>query len=290
MNQNLKLRIVTALVGVPLILLCLLGLGIEGVAFFAWLVSMGMMFEFCRMFFSLEDARQKTFIALIATTFVHAFNYLFNARMSASLLGLTPVFGFFILFLLMVPKLLHYRGKDALETEEGLTLLEKHLRELMALCFGMVYCVWFPLLMVAIREMTNGKHWLLFALIVVWSNDTFAYFSGKYFGNRKLYETISPKKTWEGAVGGVLGAMITAGSYAHFFLPRESVILIVVMILAVSAASIFGDLCESLLKRASRVKDSGSILPGHGGFLDRFDGVVFAVPALYALLWLSSSF
>ena len=142
--------------------------------------------------------------------------------------------------------------------------------------------------MVSVRSFAYGQHWLIFTLIVVWSGDTFAYFAGKFFGKHLLYETVSPKKTWEGAIGGTLGAFIAAGSYAYFFLPHNHLILVAVMILTISIAEALGDLCESLLKRASNVKDSGSILPGHGGFLDRFDGVVFALPVSYALLSLFS--
>ena len=100
MNQNLKLRIITALIGLTIVLVLLLLLGIGGVAIFAWVISMGMLYEFCRMFFNLEDAYRKTFIALAVATFIHAFNYVFNAGVSAQLLGLGPVFGFFILFCL----------------------------------------------------------------------------------------------------------------------------------------------------------------------------------------------
>ena len=284
MNQNLKLRVLTAVVGVPVILALLGWGGIEGVAFFAWVISMGMFYEYCRMFFTLEDAKKKTAIALIVNTFVHVFNYIFNARMSSALLGLAPVFGFFILFLFMVPRLLNYGGKDALNTPTGIALLQKHVHELMALCFGMVYCVWFPMLMVSIRELSFGKNWLIFTLLAVWSGDSFAYFAGKYLGKHLLYETVSPKKTWEGAIGGAVGAFIIAGSYAFFVFPQMPWVLVGVTILTISAAGVLGDLCESLLKRASNVKDSGSILPGHGGFLDRFDGVVFALPVIYALL------
>jgi phosphatidate cytidylyltransferase len=286
MNQNLKQRILTALVGVPVIVALLLFLGVEGVAFFAWVISMGMLYEYCRMFFNLEDATRKTVIALIVGTFIHAFYYVFNAQMSGQLLGLAPVFGFFILFLFLVPRLLRYGGSAALNSPEGGELLTKHVQELMALCFGMVYCVWFPLLMVAIRELNGGKFWVLLGLIIVWSNDTFAYFGGKFMGKHLLFETVSPKKTVEGAVTGVLGALVLGCLFAHVFLPDVPLWVLTVMILTVSASSIIGDLCESLIKRASKKKDSGSLLPGHGGFLDRFDGVIFALPTLYALLWL----
>ena len=286
MNQNLKLRIITSLVGVPIILGLLLGMGIEGVAIFAWVISMGMLYEYCRMFFNLKDANRKTVIAIVIGTFLHIFYYIYNPSICAPLLGLGPVFGFFVVFLLLVPGLLNYGGAAALNSPEGGELIAKHVQELMAICFGMVYCVWFPLLMVAVREWNGGKFWVLLGLVVVWSTDVFAYFGGKYFGKHLLYETVSPKKTIEGAVTGMVFALFLGTIFGRIFLPGVSIPILAFIILTMSVASIVGDLAESLLKRASHKKDSGSILPGHGGFLDRFDGVVFAMPALYTLLWL----
>jgi phosphatidate cytidylyltransferase len=264
MNQNLKLRIITSLIGVPIILTLLLAMGIEGVAIFAWVISMGMLYEFCRMFFNLKDANRKTVIALLIGTFLHIFYYVYNPGISAPLLGLGPVFGLSIVFLLLVPGLLNYGGAVALNSAEGGELVTKHVQELMAICFGMVYCVWFPLMLVAVREWNGGKFWVLLGLIIVWSTDVFAYFGGKYFGKHFLYEI----------------------GFGRIYLPGVSIPILTFIILTVSVSSIVGDLAESLLKRASGKKDSGSILPGHGGFLDRFDGVVFAMPALYTLLWL----
>ena len=284
MNQNLKLRILTAAIGVPLILAFLTSLGVEGVAIFSWIVSTGLVFEFSKMFFHLEDAKSKTWILIAFNTVVHALNFWLATGIHSALLGLFPVYGFFILFLFMVPKLLHYGGAVALNSERGIKTLHLHVQELMALCFGWVYCGWFPLLMVSIRTLSFGKHWLILTLIIVWASDTFAYFAGKFCGKHLLYETVSPKKTWEGLIGGELGAVLTAVIYAHFFLPAEGPYEIAVIALALSSASAVGDLCESLIKRAVNIKDSGTILPGHGGFLDRFDGVLFAVPLMYLIL------
>ena len=284
MSDNLKKRILTALVGVPLILWLLLGLGVGGVAFFSWVVSMGMLYEFCRMFLGLADAREKTFLMLLFGTSAHALNYVIPVGLPAVVLALVPFILFFLYFLFTVPRVLGYGGRDALNSQEGTEALGAHVRELMALGFGWVYCVWFPLLMVGIRSMIEGKHWLMLTMIVIWSGDTFAYFAGRFFGKRKLFEMVSPKKTWEGAWGGTLGACVLAGLYAKVFLPYESPWFLGVMILTLSAAGIVGDLAESLLKRASKEKDSGSILPGHGGFMDRFDGVVFALPVTYLML------
>ena len=288
MNQNLKLRIITALIGVPIILALLTSLGVEGVSFFSWVVSMGMLYEFSKLFFSLPDAWNKTLLLLSFNTLIHFMNYWLAVGVSAAFLGIMPVFSLFILFLFMVPKLLNYGGSKALDSEDGLKVLSKHVSELMAACFGLVYASWLPMLMVSIRQSNQGKYWLIFTMLVVWSSDTFAYFAGKFFGKTLLYETVSPKKTWEGAVGGSLGALIVALLFVHFFLPSHGFIEVTVISLTISVASILGDLCESLMKRAANVKDSGSILPGHGGFLDRFDGVVFALPVMYAFLCLLS--
>jgi phosphatidate cytidylyltransferase len=278
----------TAAIGVPLILVLLTSLGIEGVALFSWIVSMGMLFEFCRLFFSLPDAATKTSMMLLLNTVFHFLNYWMSIGLSSSFLGLMPLFLLFIVFLLMVPRLLNYEGSAALATEEGAQKLSKHFQELMAACFGMIYASWIPMLMVTIRQSNQGKYWLIFAMLVVWSSDTFAYFGGKYFGKRLFFETVSPKKTWEGALTGSIGALIVSLVFAQVYINGVSFIEIGVMSLTISVASMLGDLCESMMKRATNVKDSGSILPGHGGFLDRFDGVVFALPVMLAFLWLLS--
>lgn len=288
MNQNLKLRIMTALVGIPVILGLLIGLGVEGVAFFSWVVSMGMLYEFSKMFFSLPDATLKTTLLLAINTLIHLVNYWSTVGLSSAFLGIAPMFFLSIIFLFMVPKLLNYGGFEALNSDAGVKKLSKHFNELMAACFGLVYACWLPMLMVTIRQSNQGKYWLIFTMLIVWSSDSFAYFAGKFFGRTLLYETVSPKKTWEGALGGSLGALIVSLVFGHYFLSNISLVELSVMSLTISVASILGDLCESLLKRAVNVKDSGSILPGHGGFLDRFDGVVFALPVMYTFLWLLS--
>jgi phosphatidate cytidylyltransferase len=288
MNQNLKLRILTALIGVPIILSLLLWMGVEGVAIFAIVISTGMLFEFSNMFFKLADAKAKTALLLISNLAVHGLSYWSSVGLPYGFLGLLPTFLFFVCFLFMVPKLLNYGGAAALNTEAGIKTLGQHMNELMAMVFGFVYCGWFSLLMVKIRQSENGKHWLILTLLIVWSSDTFAYFAGKFFGKHLLSQTVSPKKTWEGAIGGTLGAMSVAMIYAHFFITDTGIASIAVIALTVSVAAAIGDLCESMIKRAANVKDSGTILPGHGGFLDRFDGVVFALPVMAAVLWVIS--
>lgn len=123
----------------------------------------------------------------------------------------------------------------------------------------------------------------LFIFVFIWLNDSGAYLIGCNFGKRKLFPRISPKKSWEGFYGGVITAII--GSYiASLFFPILSTIEWIGLGAVVSILGTFGDLGESLLKRTLGVKDSGSILPGHGGMLDRFDSSLIAIPAALAYL------
>ena len=129
-----------------------------------------------------------------------------------------------------------------------------------------------------------GSDVVLFVLVVVWLGDTGAYFGGRFFGKRKLYPEVSPKKTWAGAVGGLLGSAISAAVLKLLLMDYLS--WTHTMALAVPGAALgqMGDLVESLFKRSTGVKDSGSILPGHGGILDRVDAVLFFAPYTYLYL------
>ncbi len=127
-------------------------------------------------------------------------------------------------------------------------------------------------------ETSHGAEWVLFALILVWMADIGAYFFGRRFGRRRLAPIVSPGKTWEGALGGLLASGIVAViGGAWFRLPLEQFL---VLCLAAVAFSIVGDLTESLLKRFSGMKDSGTLFPGHGGVMDRIDSVTGAAPVL----------
>lgn len=120
---------------------------------------------------------------------------------------------------------------------------------------------------------------VFFLFVLIWSSDTFAYFTGKFFGKHKMAPKISPKKTWEGFVGGVLLTLV-AGYFIEDFHPDlRGNWIIVGFLVAVFAP--FGDLVESQLKRTFGVKDSGSIIPGHGGILDRLDSFIICVPVVY---------
>ncbi len=115
---------------------------------------------------------------------------------------------------------------------------------------------------------------------LIWTNDSFAYFSGRLFGKRKLFERISPKKTWEGTIGGIIFTLIV-GYIIGAFINRGEELFWIVSAVIIAPCAIYGDLLESLFKRSLNIKDSGNILPGHGGILDRFDAVLFTIPFFY---------
>lgn len=120
-------------------------------------------------------------------------------------------------------------------------------------------------------------------LILLWTNDTGAYLAGKSIGRHKLFERISPNKTWEGFIGGVLLAVIASSILSDYF----GILTVwnwITMALIIGTFGTLGDLVESMLKRNVGVKDSGNILPGHGGLLDRFDGLLIAAPLVYLFL------
>lgn len=137
-------------------------------------------------------------------------------------------------------------------------------------------------------RLSDGRHWVLLGLVAVAAGDTAAYLSGKAFGRRPLSPRLSPNKTVEGAAGGLAASILFSTGYAALFLPGVSHGYAALASALVGAAGQAGDLFESLLKRAAGVKDSGTLLPGHGGVFDRADGLVSAGPVLYLLAALSA--
>ncbi|MFW5648381.1 MAG: phosphatidate cytidylyltransferase [Candidatus Alkaliphilus sp. MAG34] len=131
------------------------------------------------------------------------------------------------------------------------------------------------------KQPNNIVIWLVF--ITAWGTDTSAYFSGYFFGRKKLCPFISPKKTIEGAIGGVLGSMVISLIFGYFFLQKHLYAIMLIGVLGSMAAQI-GDLSASLVKRHIGIKDFGNIMPGHGGVLDRFDSILFTAPIVYYIL------
>ena len=131
-----------------------------------------------------------------------------------------------------------------------------------------------------------GKMYVIILIASIWINDTMAYIVGSFIGKTPLTK-ISPKKTWEGTVGGIILSILVMALIGYLFNSKEDWDLTIQMILIAAIASItgtFGDLLESKLKRLANVKDSGHIMPGHGGFLDRFDSLLFAIPFVWVCI------
>jgi phosphatidate cytidylyltransferase len=140
--------------------------------------------------------------------------------------------------------------------------------------FGVLYCALPALALIWVRGLPQGLMATVFLLVCVWATDIVAFFAGRAIGGPKLAPSISPNKTWAGAIGGVTGATLIAGGVAATWLPGGPVAGFFVGAAVLAALSVLGDLLESHLKRRAGVKDSGNILPGHGGVMDRLDGLV----------------
>jgi phosphatidate cytidylyltransferase len=137
--------------------------------------------------------------------------------------------------------------------------------------------------LMAVRNLGDGGWWVVCALVVTWLNDTSAYFAGRFLGKHKLYEAVSPNKTWEGFFGGMVGSVVGLFIVKIWFFTAMTPLDCVVMGVLGGVLGPAGDLCESMLKRAYGVKDSGKMIPGHGGMLDRIDALLFNAPMV--LLW-----
>lgn len=142
-------------------------------------------------------------------------------------------------------------------------------------------------LAVVLRE--QSVHLLFFSLALNWAGDTAAYYVGRAIGKHKLAPVLSPKKSWEGAVASVAGSLILGLLYLGHFTPDIPLWEIIVMAVIGNVAGQLGDLAESAMKRGAGVKDSGNILPGHGGILDRVDSSLFAIPLVYIIYIASKS-
>jgi len=154
---------------------------------------------------------------------------------------------------------------------------------------GTVYALLPALSLIWLRQATDQGGWIvLWVMIIVWSMDTGAYFSGKAIGGPKMSPKISPNKTWAGLMGGAVTAVVFGLMAAHYFDLGFNLLFLIPAAAALAIWSQIGDLAESALKRYFDVKDSGAIIPGHGGIMDRVDGVVFAAPAVALFLYLLS--
>ncbi len=191
--------------------------------------------------------------------------------LAAYIWGMSGLTGFFLLALLALFLFSIYNLDD----------LNEAVPRLGVGMLGVVYISCLLSYFILLRESDFGILLVLFLLTVVWSTDTSAYYIGKNFGKTKLLPLVSPNKTVEGAIGGFAGGLIASVAFKLLFFSTLTFFDALFLPLLLSAAGQMGDLFESFIKRWAGVKDMGSLIPGHGGILDRIDGLLFAAPVLY---------
>ncbi len=187
------------------------------------------------------------------------------------------VFGLVILLAMAVQVIQYEKGSQTASLDFNITVA------------GVLYLGWLGSYFVTVRNLPDGLWWLLLILPACWIGDGAAYFTGSHFGKHKMSPRVSPKKTWEGYIGGVifgtLGTVLLAALW-HLRAPAITPMKGLVLGMAVAAISPLGDLGESMLKRGFGIKDSGRVLPGHGGVMDRMDSWLWAgVIGYYIILW-----
>lgn len=145
---------------------------------------------------------------------------------------------------------------------------------------GMIYIGWFFSYFLFLRALTDHGAYIFFLMFSVWSNDIIAYFFGKFFGRHPLSKSISPKKTIEGALAGIIFCIISAMAWGYYFM-NMNLWHAAILGLIIGVLAVISDLVESLIKRDAGVKDSSNLIPGHGGVLDRLDSFILAAPVVY---------
>lgn len=260
----MKERLLAAAVGlIPVLGAILFGgvLGVQIIVFIALLIGLD---EYARM--AVPSRPRETSAALCLTGgAIYALLQWGDLRVALAVLALSAA-GLMTAAMIRVP-----------DTDEGAKVA-------LRLVAGLVYVPVLFSFLPALRELDPGSAgvaWVFLVLVITWFGDTGAYFAGRFLGKHKLFERVSPKKTWEGAIGGMVAAVGGAILVTQLGLPKVGLHHAIILGVVVDAIGIVGDLVESMLKRAFGVKDSGWIMPGHGGILDRVDALLFTAPAVW---------
>lgn len=250
----LQKRILTAVVGIPIVGVCLYlgGFALQALIFAAVVVGL---VEFARLI----GPQVKR-------------DYLFAAGLSFILLSYGKLSTSNLMIWLFV-HMLYFLIRTTFSSKKPFAAAENILG---------VFYVAVPFSFMWLLRNEYGFGWIVYGILVTWVTDTAAYFGGRKYGRRKLAPAISPNKSVEGAIWGGAAGMVLGGIYALWL--GQPLWAALLMSLVLSAAGQIGDLCESALKREKSVKDTGSILPGHGGILDRVDSLAFVLPLLYIFL------
>jgi phosphatidate cytidylyltransferase len=291
-NPVLK-RIATALVLIPIVLALILRAPVPVVAVVAAVVALLTIHEFLKLTesYGVKPLRLPTYIYCGAFFLLLALNVgnekpLLSTAIFVYCLGFAAAMAPFVALSILM------RRQDLCSGYPAAA----------ASVFAFTYIALPMGMLVQLRQQWAGAFYLLYLLLVVWAGDIFAYFVGKSIGRHLMSPRISPKKTWEGAAASLVASVGVGWSLFHYALPLSSALLrigliqqrdglfgleqpamgpIILLTVALNVAAQLGDLVESLIKRGADVKDSGTILPGHGGMLDRIDALLFAVPVLW---------
>ncbi len=191
-----------------------------------------------------------------------------------SLCGIKQIPHFLVVVLLILSVFFMGTSKDLSSTISRMGMV----------LFGILFIGFLLTYVSLIRNMDRGRSWVLFLTITVWAGDISALVTGASFGKHKLYPKISPKKTFEGLGGAILGSIIVALAFVVLFLPHVKLGPCILLAAGIGFFGQLGDFAESMLKRSASVKDSGNLIPGHGGMLDRLDSFLFSAPFLYYCL------
>jgi phosphatidate cytidylyltransferase len=286
-------RIATAVVLIPIVMLLVLRAPVPVLAVFAAAVALATVQEFLKLTesYGVEPLRLPTYIfvglifVLLALT-AAAENPQVSALKFVLAAGFASALAPFIFLTIAMRR----------------TQLSGAYPAAAASTFAFVYVALPMAMLVQLRQRWAGAFWLLYLLLVVWAGDIFAYFVGRSVGRHLMAPRISPKKTWEGAAASLAASLVVGSLLFTYALPISSFLLrlrlierrdglfglekpelwpVILLTVAVNIAAQLGDLVESLIKRGAGVKDSGTLLPGHGGMLDRIDALLFAAPVLW---------
>jgi len=269
--SNLQQRVIAAVIAVPFLIFCMVFSDWTFYGLFA-LIAILAQLEFYKLL-GLNGNEPLTYYGTFCGFVLVTVTFLIEK-------GVIPEANYYILSPLMtlIFFIKLYKSQD-----------DKPFRNIAYTFLGVIYVALPFALVIILAFLTYRFSWQrpLGCLLLLWASDTGAYFAGTKFGKTKLFERVSPKKSWEGSVGGFLASMGVAFILSQYFLDLKSwqwfgcgAIIVV--------AGTYGDLVESLFKRSIKIKDSASTIPGHGGFLDRFDGLLLSIPFIITFLKLFS--
>ena len=260
-------RVVTAMITIPPLVVIICFAPPYVLALFIMVVAIASLHEFYRM---ITPPVQKGLMLI---------TYLLNVFLFSSLILRDLLYVAILPLFVMIPlayTLFSYGRTNPVKGDGvGLTIV------------GPFYVCLPLVLLVLIARLPHGTLWVLYLLAVIFAGDTASFYVGRRFGKHNLTR-VSPGKTLEGSIGGLVANTVIAGIFGLFFFPSLSLVSIVVLAIGIGIAGQIGDLAESLFKRRSDRKDSGVLLPGHGGLLDRIDSLLFAIPVLYLYLGVQS--